>query len=40
MGEIRSAYSILVEKPEAKRLFGRTRRRRKYNIRTGLSEAR
>jgi hypothetical protein len=38
MGEMISAYSILVGKSEGKRLFGRPRRRWEDNIRIGLRE--
>jgi len=37
-GEIRSAYSILVGKPEGKRPFGRRRSRWENNIRAALRE--
>jgi hypothetical protein len=38
MGEKRNTYKIFVGKPEAKRPFGRPRRRWKDNIRTELRE--
>jgi hypothetical protein len=38
IGEMESAYSVLVGKPEGKRLLGRHRRRWKYNIVTDLRE--
>jgi hypothetical protein len=38
MGEVRNAYTILVEKPEGKRPLGRTRRRWEDNIRIDLRE--
>jgi hypothetical protein len=38
MGEMRNAYKILVENPEGKRPFGRSRRRWKDNIRMDLLE--
>jgi hypothetical protein len=36
--EIRGAYSVLVGKPEVKRLLGITRLRWKYNIKMDLQE--
>jgi hypothetical protein len=33
MGEMRNAYSILIEKPEGKRPLGRPRRRWEHNVR-------
>jgi len=36
MGEERAVYRVLVEKPEGKRLLGRTRRRWVENIRMDL----
>jgi len=38
MAEIRNAYNILVEKPEAKRRLERSRRRREDNITVDLRE--
>jgi hypothetical protein len=38
MGDTKSAYSILVGKPEGKRLLGRRRRRGKDNIRMDLKK--
>jgi hypothetical protein len=38
MGEKRDVYTALVGKPEGKRLLGRPRRRRKYNIKMDLQE--
>jgi hypothetical protein len=38
MGEMRSAYSILIGKPERKRPFGRLRHRWEDNIRMNLGE--
>jgi hypothetical protein len=38
MGEIRSAYKILVQKPEGKRPLGRHKHRWKYNIQVDLRE--
>jgi hypothetical protein len=38
MGEMRNAYSILVGRPEGKRLTGRPRRRREDSIRMDLKE--
>jgi hypothetical protein len=38
MGEDRKAYKVLVGKPEGKRPFGRTRRRREDGIRMDLRE--
>jgi hypothetical protein len=38
MGEMRTAYSVLVEKPEGKRPLGRRRRRWEDNIRKDLRE--
>ena len=38
MGEERGAYRVLVEKPEGKRLLGRSRRRWVDNIRMDLQE--
>ena len=38
MGERRGVYRVFMGKPEGKRLFGRPRRRRKDNIKTGLQE--
>jgi hypothetical protein len=38
MGEMRKAYSILVGKPEGKRLLGRPRHRWEVNIRMGLGK--
>jgi hypothetical protein len=38
MGEKRNAYTILVGKPEGKRLLGRPRRRWVDNIKMGLRE--
>jgi hypothetical protein len=38
MGEVRSAYNILVGKPEGRRPLGRTRRRWEDNIKMGLRE--
>jgi hypothetical protein len=40
MGEVRIAYSILVAKPEGKRLLGRSRRRWEDNIGTDLRDLR
>jgi hypothetical protein len=40
MGEMRNAYNSLLVKPEGKRLLGRPRRRREYNIRMDLRENR
>jgi len=38
MGEMRSAYNILVANPEGKRPLGRPRRRWEVNIRLDLRE--
>ena len=38
VGERRSAYRVLVGKPEGKRPFGRSRRRREDNIKMDLWE--
>jgi len=38
MGERRGVYRVLVEKPEGKRLLGRTRRRWEDNIEIDLQE--
>jgi hypothetical protein len=40
MGEKRSAYRLVVEKPEGKRPLGRPRRRWVYNIKISLGEIR
>jgi hypothetical protein len=36
IGEMKNAYKILVGKPEGRRTFGRTKRRREDNIKTVL----
>jgi hypothetical protein len=36
LGELRNAYKILVRKPEEKRLLGRPKCRREFNIRIYL----
>jgi hypothetical protein len=38
MGEVRSAYSILVGRPEGRRQLGRPRHRWQYNIKMDLRE--
>jgi hypothetical protein len=38
MGDRRIAFSILVGKPEEKKLLGRYRRRREDNIKTDIQE--
>jgi hypothetical protein len=38
MGEMRIAHKMLTEKPEGKRLLGRSRRRLKDNIKMNLRE--
>jgi hypothetical protein len=38
MGEMKNAYNSLFGKPEGKRLFGRSGRRREDNIRMDLEE--
>jgi hypothetical protein len=38
MGEMRIAHKMLAEKPEGKRLLGRSRRRLKDNIKMNLRE--
>ena len=38
MGDRRGAYRVLVGRPEAKRAFGRPRRRWEDNIKTGLQK--
>jgi hypothetical protein len=38
MGKMRSAYNILIGKPEGKRALGRPRRRWEYNIKMDLRE--
>jgi hypothetical protein len=38
MGEVRGAYSILVERPEGRRPLGRPRRRWEDNIKMDLRE--
>jgi hypothetical protein len=38
MGEVRNAYSILVEKPEGRRPLGRPRHRWEDNIKMDLGE--
>jgi hypothetical protein len=38
MGEERKVFTVLVEKPEGKRLLGRPRRRREDGIRMDLRE--
>jgi hypothetical protein len=40
MGEGRSVYRVLVEKPEGRRLLGRLRRRWEDNIKRDLQEVR
>jgi hypothetical protein len=38
MEEMRSAYKILVRKPEGKRILGKPRHRWKYNIKLDLKK--
>jgi hypothetical protein len=38
MGEMRNVCKILVEKPEGKRILGRTRRCLEYNVKIDLKE--
>jgi hypothetical protein len=40
MGEMRNAYRILIGKPEAKRQFGRPKRRWEDNIKMDVLETR
>jgi hypothetical protein len=40
MGKRRGVYTVLVGKPEGKRLFGKTRRRWEDNIKMDLQEVR